>query len=56
MMGQNWIHINSRDGEARDTLANYQKALNVLKWNPTFHLKNWLQKMQINNNGDLHHA
>lgn len=46
MMGENFIHISSRDGEARHTLANYEKAKTVLNWTPSNNLKNYLQDRQ----------
>jgi len=46
MMGEKWIHIDSREGEARDTLADYQKAKITLNWNPSKKLNEYLRDKQ----------
>jgi len=46
MMGEKWIHIDSREGEARNTLADYQKAKITLNWNPSKKLNEYLQDKQ----------
>ena len=38
----NFIHIDKRKGEARNTQADISKAEKILGWKPTTHLGDWL--------------
>jgi len=43
MIGGGYVHIDDRPAEARISLANNNKAKNVLGWNPTAVLSDWLK-------------
>jgi UDP-glucose 4-epimerase len=43
MIGGDYIHIDARPAEARISLANNNKAKNILGWKPTAILSEWLQ-------------
>ena len=45
MISDNIIHILPRDGEARTTLANINKAKNIFGWRPKVVLKEWIKKI-----------
>jgi hypothetical protein len=42
MVGGEKTHIPPREGEARHTLANTTKANTILGWNPTLHVRDWI--------------
>jgi len=43
MIGGGYVHIDARPAEARVSLANNNKAKNILGWHPTAILSEWLQ-------------
>lgn len=47
MISDNYIHIDSRPGEAKTTLANIDKIKKVFDWTPKINVKDWILK----NNG-----
>lgn len=44
MIGGKWEYISERKGESRETLADINKAKNILGWHPTIDLEKWLKK------------
>lgn len=44
MISDNYIHIPPREGEARTTLANIDKAKNTFGWNPKLNVKQWIEE------------
>ena len=42
MVGGEKTYIPPREGEARHTLANTTKANTILGWNPTLHVRDWI--------------
>jgi UDP-glucose 4-epimerase len=44
MIGDQIEHISARPGEAKDTLANVQKARDNLNWTPEINLEDWLDE------------
>ena len=49
MMGGEYIFVSPRSGEAKETLANNKKAKNILNWNWTKILKNYLLNKEYEN-------
>jgi len=43
MIGGGYVHIDERPGEARNSLANNNKAKDILGWSPTAALSEWLK-------------
>jgi len=43
MIGDNWIHIPPRLGEARVSLADNSKIKNALGWEPTIDIAEWIR-------------
>lgn len=46
MISDNYIHIPPREGEAKTTLANIDKAKNTFGWIPKLNVKQWLVEMK----------
>lgn len=46
MISDNYIHIPPREGEAKTTLANIDKAKNTFGWIPKLNVKQWLGEMK----------
>lgn len=44
MISDNYIHIPPREGEAKTTLANIDKAKNTFGWNPKLNVKQWIEE------------
>jgi len=44
MIGGDYIHIDSRPGEARETCADITKINKILEWFPKINLEDWIQK------------
>ena len=44
MISDNYIHIPPREGEARTTLANIDKAKNTFGWSPKLNVKQWIEE------------
>lgn len=47
LIGGDYIFIEQRLGEARETLANTDKIKKLLNWNPKIQLENWLKSEEI---------
>ena len=47
MIGDNWIHIPPRPGEARVSLADNSKIKNALGWEPTIDIAEWVRLGRI---------
>jgi len=45
MISNNYIHVPPREGEARNTLANIDKANKVFGWSPQINLRQWMEKI-----------
>ena len=45
MISNNYIHVSPREGEARNTLANIDKANKVFGWSPQINLRQWMEKI-----------
>ena len=43
MIGGDYVHIPSREGEAKETLADIFKAKKYLNWEPTIYLEDWIK-------------
>ena len=43
MIGDDYVHIPPRLGEATETLADISKAKNYLNWEPSISIKNWIK-------------
>ena len=43
MISDNYVFIPDRLGEAQDTLADVGKAKNILGWEPTINVKDWIK-------------
>ena len=43
IMSENYIHISPREGEARTTLANIDKARTTFGWGPKIKVQEWIQ-------------
>ena len=43
IMSENYIHISPREGEARTTLANIDKARTTFGWRPKIKVQEWIQ-------------
>jgi len=43
LVGGEYIHISPRKGEALETLADINKAKNILKWSPSINLESWIK-------------
>ena len=43
LIGGEYIHIESRPGEAKESLADNSKAKSLLKWEPTQKLEDWIR-------------
>jgi len=43
LIGGEYIHIQSREGEAKETLADISVARNYLNWEPTIYLEDWIK-------------
>ena len=50
MIGGEYLHLPSRQGEARDTLANNNKITSALGWQPKETIDNWITKYKMENN------
>ena len=48
MISDNTTFINAREGESKETLANIDKAKQILKWYPKTTLSQWLNKTRTN--------
>lgn len=46
MISDNYVHIDPRPGEMRETLANNEKIKNVLGWRPTVKLEDYIKSME----------
>jgi UDP-glucose 4-epimerase len=44
LIGGDFIHIEARLGESKETLADNSKAKNILHWEPTQKLEDWIDK------------
>lgn len=44
MISDNYIHIPPREGEAKTTLANIDKAKNTFGWSPKLNVKQWIEE------------
>jgi len=44
MISDNYIHIPQREGEARTTLANIDKAFKTFGWAPKININNWMEE------------
>ena len=42
IISDNYVHIPSRDGEAKTTLSCIDKAKNIFGWEPKFNVKDWI--------------
>ena len=43
LIGGEYIHIQSREGEAKETLADISVAKDYLNWEPTIYLEDWIK-------------
>ncbi len=43
MVGDKYAFIESRSGEAQDTLADISKAKELLGWEPTVKVEDWIK-------------
>jgi UDP-glucose 4-epimerase len=50
MYGTEYIHIPKRPGEAKTTLADFSKATEVLGYNPTRNLEDYVKNITKNAN------
>ena len=44
IISDNYVHIPSRDGEAKTTLSCIDKSKNIFGWEPKFNVKEWIEK------------
>ena len=42
IISDNYVHVPSRDGEAKTTLSCIDKAKNIFGWEPKFNVKDWI--------------
>jgi len=42
IISDNYVHIPSRDGEAKTTLSCIDKSKNIFGWEPKFNVKDWI--------------
>ncbi len=42
IISDNYVHISSRDGEAKTTLSCIDKSKNIFGWEPKFNVKDWI--------------
>jgi UDP-glucose 4-epimerase len=44
LIGGDFVHVEARLGESKETLADNAKAKNILNWQPTQNLEDWIKK------------
>ncbi|MDO7613471.1 MAG: hypothetical protein MUQ75_04470, partial [Crocinitomicaceae bacterium] len=44
LIGGDFVHIEARLAESKETLADNAKAKNILNWQPTQNLGDWIKK------------
>ncbi len=47
LIGDTWEFIPERKGESRETLADNTKAREILKWNPTITIEEWIENNRL---------